>query len=238
MKKISIWFVLVLLCGGCQSLDKQGTPGTRIFNGKTLSGWSGNAALWSVKDGAIVGRTTAENPIKSNTFLIWTNGTVGDFELNCEYKIIANNDKGFGNSGIQYRSKVLDSTNGVVGGYQADFEVGPKYSGILYEERMTRGIMALRGEKVVWNAECKKEVVGSVGNSDQIQAGIKTNDWNRYRIVAQGNHLQHFINEMQTVDVTDNCVSKRAADGVLALQVHAGQPMTVMFRNLQLKTLK
>ena len=79
-----------------------------------------------MKDGAITGQTTAENPTKGNTFLIWTNGTSADFELRCSYKITPNNDKGFANSGIQYRSKVVDPANWVVGGYQADFGGRPR----------------------------------------------------------------------------------------------------------------
>src|SRR5688500_7675548 len=77
-----------------------------ISNGKDLSGWDGDPKLWSIKDGAITGKTTPEAPLKGNTFLIWTNGTVDDFELRCSYKITPNNDKNFANSGIQYRSKV------------------------------------------------------------------------------------------------------------------------------------
>jgi uncharacterized protein (TIGR03067 family) len=209
-----------------------------IFNDKDLSGWDGNPKLWSVKDSAIVGRTTAEAPIKGNTFLIWTNGTVGDFELRCSFKIEPNNDAGFANSGIQYRSKILDPANWVVGGYQADMEAGPTYTGILYEERMTRGIMAARGEKVLWDKTCQKQVLGSLGKSEDLQAAIKKADWNDYVIIAQGNHLQHFINGKQTVDVTDDCEAKRAMNGVLALQLHAGQAMSVQFRNIRLKTLK
>ena len=224
------------------STDKKGKSEGKgfkpIFNGNDLSGWSGNPQLWSVKDGAIVGQTTEANAIKQNTFLIWTNGEVKDFELHLSYKIVPNNDKGFGNSGIQYRSKVLDTNNWVVGGYQADFEAADKYSGILYEEKMTRGIMAARGEKVTWTKDCKKEVTGSVGNPDEIQAAIKKEDWNDYVVIAKGNHLQHFINGKPTVDVTDECDSKRHDSGVLALQVHQGPPMTVMFKNVRLKTLK
>jgi uncharacterized protein (TIGR03067 family) len=207
-----------------------------LFNGKDLTGWDGNPALWSVKDGTITGQTSEENPLKNNTFLIWTNGTVSDFELRCSFKIEALNSKGFANSGVQYRSKVLDPKGWVVGGYQADMEAGKTYSGILYEERMTRGIMAARGEKVLWDKNCEKKVTGSVGDSDAIQASLKQGDWNDYVIIAQGNHLQHFINGKQTVDVTDDCESKRAASGVLALQLHAGQPMKVQFRNLRLRS--
>src|SRR5690242_17294768 len=78
-----------------------------IFNGKDLAGWDGDLKLWSVKDGAITGQTTAENPARHNTFLIWTKGSLADFELRFSYKIVANNNKSFGDSGVQYRSKRL-----------------------------------------------------------------------------------------------------------------------------------
>src|SRR5437660_1539214 len=207
----------------------------KIFNGTDLTGWTGDPRLWSVKDGATTGQTTKENPAKGNTFLIWNNGEVGDFELRCSFKLTANNEQGFSNSGIQYRSKVLDPEHWVVGGYQADMEAGPTYTGILYEERMTRGIMAARGEKVIWDKDCQKKVTGSLGKSEELQAAIRKEDWNDYLIMAKGNHLQHFINGKQTVDVIDDCESKRAMKGVIALQLHQGQPMTVQFKNMRLK---
>jgi hypothetical protein len=209
-----------------------------LFNGKNLIGWDGRPQHWSVENGAIMGRTTKEHPAKGNNFLIWTNGTVGDFELRCSYRITPNNDKGFANSGIQYRSK--DFGNFVVGGYQADMEAGKTYSGILYEERM-RGILAERGQKVVIkeaDGKTVKEVVGSLGNSDEIQAAIKQDGWNDYVVIAKGNHLQHFINGKQTVDVVDEQESKAAKSGILALQLHAGEPMTVQFKGIRLKELK
>src|SRR2546426_1128166 len=209
-----------------------------IFNGKDLAGWSGRPQHWSVEDGAITGRTTKEHPAQGNNFLIWTNGTVSDFELRCSYKIVPNNDKGFANSGIQYRSK--DFGNFVVGGYQADFEAGKTYSGILYEERMD-GILAQRGQKTVVKTvegKTRVEVVGSLGSSEDIQAKIKDKDWNDYVVVAKGNHLQHFINGVQTVDVVDEREGgKGAREGILAVQLHQGDPMTVQFKNIRIKNL-
>jgi len=217
--------------------DHSVEPGfRRIFNGIDLTGWDGNPKFWSVKDGAITGQTTAANPAKGNTFCVWTNGAVANFELRASFKLVPGDAKGFANSGIQYRSKVVDPANWVVGGYQADMENGKDYSGILYEERF-RGIMALRGEKVVWDNEGKKQVVGSVGNPAEIEAGIKKGDWNDYVIIAQGNHLQQFINGKQTVDVTDDCEAKRAMSGILAVQLHAGPPMMAQFKNIRIKTL-
>ena len=98
----------------------------KLFNGHDLTGWAGRPGHWSVEDGAITGKTTKENPAKGNNFLIAKAGDknliVDDFELRFSYRIIANNDRGFANSGVQYRSK--DLGNFVVGGYQADFEAG------------------------------------------------------------------------------------------------------------------
>src|SRR5689334_8316405 len=99
----------VLACASlAQGLMAAESSFKKIFDGKDLKGWDGDPTLWSVKDGSIVGQTTAEHPIKHNTFLIWTNGEVGDFEFRCKFRITAQNEKGFANSGIQYRSKVLD----------------------------------------------------------------------------------------------------------------------------------
>ena len=214
--------------------------GKPIFNGKDLTGWKGVEGFWSAKDGTITGQTTKENPVKTNTFLVW-DGEVGDFQLTFKYKIVDENGEanGFGNSGVQYRSKVVDPAYSVVAGYQADFEVGKTYSGILYEEK-GRGILAQRGQIVtVTEGEApnkpKLEVTGSVGRSDEIQDSIKPAEWNDYKIVARGNRLKHFINGHQTIDVTDD-TAVGAKKGVLALQLHAGKPMTVQFKDLILKT--
>ncbi|NBV79132.1 MAG: DUF1080 domain-containing protein [Verrucomicrobia bacterium] len=209
-----------------------------LFNGKDLTGWKG-LDFWSVQDGSIVGQTTKEKPTKGNTFLVWQGGEVADFELTFKYRITDVNGKseGFGNSGVQYRSKVVEEKGFVVAGYQADFECGKSYSGILYEER-GRGILAQRGQKTVIKEGSKKpEVTGEVGKSAEIQAKIKPADWNEYRIVAQGGHLQHFINGVQTIDVTDE-TAVGAKKGILALQLHAGAPMKVEFKDLVLKETK
>jgi len=239
MKTLLVLPLLALV--GCATLN-QNTGFKSLFNGKDLAGWEGRTNHWSVQNGAITGVTTKENPAKGNNFLIWrphgTNELVRDFELRLSYRIVPNGDKGFGNSGIQYRSK--DFGNFVVGGYQADFEAGKTYSGILYEERMD-GILAQRGQKTVVktvDGKAKVEVVGSVGDSKEIQSKIKDKDWNEYVVIAKGNHLQHFINGIQTVDVTDERDGGKAAkSGILALQLHAGDPMTVQFKNIRIKTL-
>jgi hypothetical protein len=210
----------------------------QLFNGKDLTGWEGRKDLWSVKDGAITGQTLPDKPIKNNTFLVWE-GEVADFELTFKYRIVA------GNSGMQYRSKVVsqnDETGPIVGGYQADFEAGKTYSGINYEER-GRGILALRGERTKLTADpadknkMVKTVVGPTEKtSEELQASIKNEDWNEYRIVAKGNKLQHYINGHMTSEVLDEHAERATAKGKLALQLHAGPAMIVQMKDVVLKT--
>jgi hypothetical protein len=226
-----------LLAAGCQvttraaAKEREGT--VSLFNGKDLAGWAGAPGLWTVEEGAITGTTTALNPIKNNTFLIYTNGAVDNFELRLKYRVFN------GNSGIQYRSQVLDAEKAIVGGYQADIEAGKTYSGILYEER-GRGILALRGQRTVINdagGQTKVNVIGEVGKGPDLQAFIRQDDWNDYLIVANGNHLMHLINGKLMVDVVDEQAAKAAKSGVLALQIHVGPPMKVQFKDLLLKKL-
>lgn len=231
MKTIAI---LLFLSSALHAAEKS------LFNGKDLEGWEGQPGFWSVEDGAITGRATAEHPVKENTFLIWKGGEVADFELTFQYRVLDKDgaSKGFGNSGVQYRSKVVKPEYSVVAGYQADIETGTTYSGILYEEK-GRGILAQRGQKVVIHegenpASPKIEVTGELEKSADIQAAIKPAGWNEYRIVAKGGHLQHFINGKQTVDVTDKTAAG-AKSGVLAIQLHAGEPMTVQVKEIVLK---
>ena len=230
MKLRSSLLALLALASTAVAEDKN------LFNGKDLTGWKG-LDFWSVEDGCITGRTTKEKPTKGNTFLVWE-GEVADFELTFQYKIVG------GNSGVQYRSKLVDAKGFVISGYQGDFEAGKKYSGILYEEK-GRGILAERSQKVVIKEganpkDPKKpniEVTGSLGKTEEIQAKINAEAWNEYRVVAKGGHLQHFINGVQTVDVTDE-TAVGARKGLLALQLHAGPPMVVQFKDLVLKETK
>ena len=234
MKKL--FALSALVCAAVVATAADETGFKPLSNGQDLTGWNGNPKLWSVEDGLITGRTgtNADNKINHNTFLVYTNSDVADFELRFAYKITEK-----GNSGVQYRSKV-SSTGAfgpIVGGYQGDFEGGKTYSGILYEER-GRGILAQRGQKTVIDSTTgKPTVTGSVGDTKEIQSKIKPDAWNDYVIIAKGNHLQHFINGMQTVDVTDEQEAKAAKSGVLALQIHVGPPMTVQFKNLRMKNL-
>lgn len=197
-----------------------------IFDGKSLAGWSGSADNWRVEDGAITGENKADTPIAQNTFIVYEK-PVGNFELTLEFRIQG------GNSGIQYRSKLIDKDKFIVGGYQADIDANKRYMGINYEER-GRGILAERGEIIAIDEKGNKSRVGSAGDADALLGQIKFDGWNKYRIVARGNVVQHYINDALMSEVQDGQSDKAAKEGILALQLHAGPPMKVQFKNILL----
>jgi hypothetical protein len=202
-----------------------------LFNGKDLTGWDGDAKLWRVENGAIVGETTAANPTKSNTFLIWRGGKPANFELKAQFRMP---NSGFANSGIQIRSWEGPG-KWQVSGYQSDMDGGDAYTGIVYGEGY-RGILAQRGEKVVIGTDHKPKVVERFGSPQELAKAIKKHDWNQYLIIAKGNRIIQKINGKLMVDLVDEDSVARK-DGVIALQIHAGPPMKVEFRDIQLKEL-
>jgi len=199
-----------------------------LFNGKDLAGWKGDPKLWSVKDGVIHGATSNEDPISSNTFLIWQGAAVENFELTLKLSMLGNN-----NSGIQYRSREFPGRGAfVVGGYQMDIHSNPTYTGMLYEER-GRGIMANRPTKVVVEPDGTKRVTETLGEATPIDL----TQWNEYTISAMGNRLVHKINGVVTIDITDGQEGKAAKSGIVALQLHRGPAMLIKVKDIHLKRL-
>jgi hypothetical protein len=208
----------------------RGDEAISLFDGKSLDGWDGNPDFWSVKDDAITGTTTAEKPTQGNTFLIWKKGELKDFELSLKFRITG------GNSGIQFRSK--DKGNWVVGGYQADFDSDNGWTGSFYEEG-GRGILAKRGQKIEITENGEKQEAGATTPEKEIVDSVKKDGgWNDYVITAKGNQITFKVNGLTTVELTDNQASNAAESGILALQLHAGPPMVVQFKDIMLKELK
>ena len=200
----------------------------KLFNGKDLTGWDGNPKIWSVEDGEIVGRTTADAPLEKNTFLIWQGGELGDFRLRLQYRVQN------GNSGVQYRSHV--GRSGEVDRRRLSGRHRfARHTGILYEE-LGRGILAERGQKVTIAADGKR-TAEKFADAAELQKSIHANDWNDYVIEARGERLRHWINGKLMSETVDAEREKRAEKGILALQVHVGPPMTVRFRKIELETL-
>ena len=214
----------LLLIAGTSSLAAAEPDFESIFDGKSLAGWAGDPKLWSVQGGAITGVTTDENPLPHNNFLIW-DGEVENFELRVKARVFGAN-----NSGIQYRSKLLQEVGEfVVAGYQCD--IHPQYTGLLIHEK-GRLILAMNGQEVIIDNDDKKWLTGL-----NPAPAIKLDEWNTFEVIAIGNKLVHKVNgEVYTVAIDHN-EKGRDLKGVLAFQIHKGPAMRVQFKDIELKRL-
>ncbi len=198
-----------------------------LFNGDDLTGWDGNPGLWSVEDGAMIGKTKDAKQLGYNEFLIWRGGVLKNFELRVKVKVTGSN-----NSGIQYRSKELsDHGKWVVGGYQCDIHPKAENNAMVYEER-GRGIIALNGQGVVIDPEKKRWLT-----TERDTVNVPISDWHDYIIVAQGNQLTHKIDGKVTGELLDFDENARSLEGLLAFQIHRGPAMTVQIKDVFLKEL-
>lgn len=221
----------ILVCAvECNAQDKR--DWIDLFDGSTLAGWRGDSTFWSVEDGAIVGKSTLDQPCNYTTYLHYEK-PFADFELVFEIKL----EGDAANSGMQYRSTPLgpDVGDGFdLRGYQADFDAPHNYSGMLYETG-GRGIAARRGESKRFMVDGSTRVLAPIANesvlSEHLDAG-----WHHVRILADGEHLDHFINGEQMLRIED-AAPTRSESGILALQLHQGAPMTVRVRNVRIRVL-
>ncbi|NCZ71677.1 MAG: DUF1080 domain-containing protein, partial [Actinobacteria bacterium] len=204
--------LLWLFLGAC-GLHAATTP---LFDGKTLTGWDGDAKVWRVEDGAIVGGSLQGNP--RNEFLT-TKRTFFNFRLKLEYKLTGT--EGFVNGGVQFRS--LRSTNPAneMIGYQAD--IGAGYTGSLYDESRRKRVLAKVGTGV------GSQGVKSEAELKQLE---KAGDWNTYEVVAVGPRLMIYLNGRNTVDYTETDPSIDDAYGLIGLQIHGNCKAEIRFRNI------
>jgi hypothetical protein len=200
-----------------------------IFDGTSLKGWKGDTAYWKAENNSITGEVTAARPLKTNTFLIYDGSQPSDFELKADFRITAS-----GNSGIQYRSQLVDSVPFGLKGYQADIDGNNVYTGQNYEER-GRGFLAKRGENAILESGKPPMISSMIADPDSLKSLIKQEDWNEIHIISKGNRMRHFINGVLMSDVTDNDAAERKMKGLLGFQVHVGPPMKVEYRNIRLK---
>jgi hypothetical protein len=210
-----------------------------IFNGKDLTGWEGLPDYWEVKDGVIHGHETKDK--SKQTFLVYKD-PVKDFEIHYSFKFGEVDGKVEGNSGLQFRSKMIDPKTFRVGGYQADCDAGNGYTGIIYDEAGVaggRGIMSKRGEKTHYTADGdpKKPQTEKLAKSDaELKQSIKTGDWNDVVLTVKGDHIVYQINGNTTTDLTDDS-PKALTEGVLAFQLHQGFTMDIQIKDVKLKRM-
>jgi len=190
----SLALILLLLLLSCGEQQKDSTPWTELFDGKTLNGWSkkGGAATYKVREGTIVGTTVSDTP---NSFLT-SDKRYTDFILELEYKVDSTM-----NSGIQIRSNSYPHyRDGQVYGYQIEIDPSDRaWSGGIYDEGRRGWLHPLPDD------------------NNAAKEAFKQNNWNHYRIEAIGDTLKTWINGVPATHLIDD----QTSSGFIGLQVHS-----------------
>jgi 3-keto-disaccharide hydrolase len=232
------------------------TGWTSLFDGRTLTGWSGNPDVWRVDNGVLTAASTAERRVGS-THVIWTGGEPSDFELKLEVKL-----EGDIHSGIAYRSFVdINRATGRQGGAAGrgrgaagpqvpsdpqwtlygpglDFDQDRIMAGNVEDRGTPRREIAWRGGIVRAEAGQRPRLIGTIGDAAALMKTINADGWNQVHIVARGNTLTHIINgQLMTVLIDDDPAYFRPA-GRIGLQIEMYGLGRVNFREIWLKELK
>ena len=174
------------------------------------SNWEGLKQYWTVEGTTVTGK--AEKDPGFNTFLC-SKKKYADFEMSFQVKL----EGGKGNSGVQIRSKMVEGEKQkgkfVVAGPQAD--IGQQFWGSLYGERFG-GMM-------------------KASPADKVKSTVKPTEFNDYSIRAVGKKVTIKINGQTMVDEE---FAKMPDDGIIAFQLHAGGPMTVVFKDIKFREIK
>ena len=195
-----------------------------LFDGKTLDGWTvrGGTATYEVRDGAIVGTTVDGSP---NTFLC--RGPFGDFELEFDVKC----DKAL-NSGVQIRSHVYEKDTPQESNPKRIRKAGEVYG---YQCEIDRAEDGVAGN--FWDEGRRTKWLDDLSNKPGAVAAFKNDDWNHYRIVAQGDRIRSWVNGVACADFRD----ATDASGFIGLQVHGIKkgtgPYKVSWKNIRLREL-
>ena len=130
-----------------------------------------------------------------------------DFDLTLEFKQEAD-----GNSGVFFRSHI--PTGVQVNGWQVEVAPPNQHTGGIYESY---------GRKWLIKPEAEKESVLQMG------------EWNTMRIRVVGDKVTTWLNDVEMIDLTDEVIGK--GQGRIALQIHSGGGIKVLWRNLKITEL-
>lgn len=208
MKSINVCFAPLLFTLGT-ALAADPVP---LFDGKSFAGWEGNTdSVWRIEDGAFTAGSLDKKQEK-NDFLA-TKKEFADFDLSLKWKL--EGTEGFVNGGVQFRSKRIPDHH-EVSGFQADLGAG--FDGALYDESRRNKVLARPSMEVLEKA---RKPLG---------------EWNEYRIRAQGQRIQIWLNGVQTVDYTetDESIAKK---GIVAVQIHGNATSIVRYKEIAIQEL-
>ncbi|TBN02937.1 DUF1080 domain-containing protein [Hyunsoonleella flava] len=253
-KKLNkLLLLLVVVTFSCKNKEKEVAAKNKgdfisIFNGENLEGWEGDPTYWRVEDSILVGEVTPETILKRNSFIIYKKQQPENFELKLEYRISE-----LGNSGINYRSEMIDGMPFALRGYQCDIDGRNRFTGQNYEEKK-RTTLAYMGETVtvpqmpdsIPKSNLRKNVKRNCWQTRtisknvkklELKTHIKPKDWNTVHLIVKDNKMQHYVNDVLFSEVIDLDIVNSSIKGYIGVQVHVGPPMKIEYRNVKLKHL-
>ncbi|MCZ6490218.1 MAG: DUF1080 domain-containing protein, partial [Acidobacteria bacterium] len=221
----------LLVCAPCHGASEEESPFVELFDGKTLAGWKGDPKYWRVEGGALVGEIPRGQSLNHNTWLIWEDGVLDDFDLQLQFRLTG---APAANSGVQFRCQA-ESVNRV-SGYQADLDSGQTWLGRIYDEH-GRGLLVERGTRVSIENNGQK-TVERFADPRLFKVLFRENEWNDYRILASGEHVTVEINGTVFAEMIDRQKSEQDLSGELAFQLHSGPHTRIEFRAVRYRKLQ
>ena len=211
-----------------------------LCDGKTLKGWhvQGEPNAWRVEDGAIVGELTKESPYA----YLATDETFSNFELKLKMRYESDS----GNSGIFFLCKFppqCAKCGEVARDLPADVKdfkcpkCGHDKSLPMRERVHIHGPQAEFAPQNTGGLYCAG--CGGWINEDALDANKQKmhhlGEWNDFRLIAVGDQARVYLNGYLISDVKDYPFPE---SGIIALQLHAGGPMKVRFKDIQIRPTK
>ncbi|MBC8354577.1 MAG: DUF1080 domain-containing protein [Planctomycetes bacterium] len=182
-----------------------GEKPTALFNGKDFAGWEGHTdKYFSIKEGAIIAKNSAENAPKVSTYLL-TEKKYRNFRLVYEGKLA----KSKMHSGIAIWGKKFEK-NDEPNSYQGHLVMFPS----------NWGFYDLYRRNSIYRDDGRAKKQDRVG------------DWNRMEILAIGNRIRFAVNGKEVADWEDP-KPELCTEGPIGLQLHSNKvPQEVQFRGL------
>ena len=203
----------------------------KLFDGKTLNGWSVHSgkATYSVENGVILGTAVLGSP---NSFLC-TEKEFGDFTLEFEVKV----DPEL-NSGVQFRSQIPREPLALkveVKGKEVERKI-PADRVYGYQVEIATSKTGNSGN--VYDEARRAVFLDDFSNRPKARAAFKDGKWNKYRVECKGDSIKTWVNGAAAADFKDATTLR----GIIGLQVHQVpkdkfKAYQVRWRNIRIREL-
>jgi len=224
--------VFLVLIAASLAPPAQAAGWVKLFDGKTLKGWSVHSgkATYKVDKGTILGAAVLGS---ANTFLC-TEKEFGDFILEFEVKVDAEL-----NSGVQFRS--LIAPNDMVLKFE---DKGKAVERKIPKDRVYGYQVEIAMQKSgnsgnVYDEARRARFLDDFTNKPAARNAFKDNQWNKYRVECRGDSIKTWVNGVPAADFKDSMTLR----GIIGLQVHSVpkdkfKPYEVRWRNIRIRELK